>query len=64
MKYSLLTPTINDTSLLHMRHDKPNVVLYKECQFNSYGGKDYVDLIINTSIPNKVLSFFLERTES
>ena len=64
MKYSLLTPTLNDTCLLNLRDDKPNVILYKECQLNSYGGKDHVDLIINTAVPNKVLSFFLDRTES
>lgn len=64
MKYSLLTPTLNETCLLNMRNDKPNVVLYKECQLNSYGGKDYIDLIISTAIPNKVLSFFLDKTES
>ena len=44
MKYSLLTPTFSETSLLNMRDDKPNVVLYKECQFNSYGGKDYIKI--------------------
>jgi hypothetical protein len=64
MKYSLLTPTLSDNSLLQLREDKPNVILYKECQTTSYGGKEYVNLYFNSTIPNKVLTFFLSRTES
>ena len=64
MKYSLLTPTLSDNSLLQLREDKPNVILYKECQTTSYGGKENVNLYFNSTIPNKVLTFFLSRTES
>ena len=64
MKYSLLTPTLSEESILNMSEDNPNVVVYNECETKSYGGKDYEELIINSAIPNKVLSFFLERTQS